>query len=144
MECIGPAQDSTCRLHNPSDRPGSQLQEGHLTAIFNWSLHYIAESISLRSTVEWSLGVVATGWAYLFLSLSVDSASLAQPCSISKTPSSNRTFSFPESGFPIIFIQRLSQYSSKERWSSSCRAQACTGSRMCIYCNPIRFCGVSA
>jgi hypothetical protein len=44
--------------------------------------------VALRSTVEWSLGVVATGWAYLFLSLSVDSASLAQPYSISKTPSS--------------------------------------------------------
>jgi long-subunit acyl-CoA synthetase (AMP-forming) len=29
--------------------------------------------------------------------------------SISSSPSSNRTFSFPESGFPIIFFQRLSQ-----------------------------------
>ena len=29
----------------------------------------------------------------------------------------NRTFSFPEYGFPIIFIQRLSQWCFKERWS---------------------------
>ncbi len=29
-------------------------------------------------------------------------------CSISSSPSSNRTLSFPEYGFPIIFFQRLS------------------------------------
>ena len=39
----------------------------------------------------------------------VDSASLAHPYSISRTPSSNRTFGFPEYGFPIIFFPRLSQ-----------------------------------
>jgi hypothetical protein len=58
--------------------------------------------MKLDFTVVWSPGVVASGWAYLFLSLSVDSASLAQPCAISKTLSSNHTFSFPEYGFPII------------------------------------------
>ena len=39
---------------------------------------------------------------------------------ISSSPSSNRTFGFPEYGFPIIFFQRLSQSESMELWSESC------------------------
>ena len=40
-------------------------------------------------------------------------------CPISSSPSSNRTFSFPEYGFPIIFFLRLSQASYMEQSSKS-------------------------
>jgi hypothetical protein len=48
-----------------------------------------ADAESYILSVEWRAGVVAS-------------------CSIFSSPSSNRTFGFPEYGFPIIFFQRLS------------------------------------
>src|SRR3990170_8744843 len=69
---------------------------------------------------NWRSGL---GLAYLFLSLSSDSASRASPCSISNSPSSNRTFSFPEYGFPIIFFHRLSQVASSGLSLVSCITQ---------------------
>src|SRR3990167_4935079 len=88
------------------------------------------------------------GLAYLFLSLSSDSASRASPCSISNSPSSNRTFSFPEYGFPIIFFHRLSQVASSGLSLVSCITQgSCKdiGSDMLYICSPFytSFSGIS-
>jgi hypothetical protein len=52
---------------------------------------------------RWRGGV---GWAYLLPTLSVVGASLAQPCSVSTSRSSNRTCGFPASGSRTRFILR--------------------------------------
>jgi hypothetical protein len=41
---------------------------------------------------------------------------------VSRSPSSNRTFSFSEYGFPIIFLQRLSP-GSREQCAVACRGR---------------------
>ena len=54
-----------------------------------------------RGRVEkWRGGL---GWAYRLPALSVAGASLAQPCSVSTSRSSNRTCGFPASGSPTGF-----------------------------------------
>ena len=84
---------SCYRVERTSSRAGLSPAEKHRLS-------------TAQSRVEmWRGGV---GAAYLFPALSFAGASLASPCSVSTSRSSNRTCRFPASGFPIDFTARLS------------------------------------
>ena len=90
-------------LYEINRAPPIQIQNLQLTKNCKRILHFLCDPGVPGCTVEWSPGVVAAGRAYLFLSLSVDSASLTHPHFISRTPSSvgSRTGALVCTTFPI-------------------------------------------